>query len=125
MRFSLLIIIFFIFSCSANITKLENRKPYSSKGFAYIYNKNDFEKKIIGTKLDNSKLQISHNKLNANSLIKIINPKTNDSIIIKNWKKTKFPDFYKILITKKVADKLNLDKNLPLVEVLEIRKTIE
>ena len=122
MKFSLFIIIFFIFSCSANITKLENRKPYSSKGFAYIYNKNDFEKKIIGTKLDNSKLQISHNKLNANSLIKIINPKTNDSIIIENWKKTKFPDFYKILITKKVADKLNLDKNLPLVEVLEIKK---
>ena len=122
MRFSLLIIIFFIFSCSTNITKFENRKPYSSKGFAYIYNKNDFEKKIIGAKLDNSKLQISHNLLNTNSLIKIINPKTNDSIIIKNWKKTKFPDFYKILITKKVADKLNLDKNLPLVEVLEIKK---
>ena len=101
---------------------MENRKPFNSKGFAYIYNEKDFENKIIKSKLDNTKLQIAHNSLHANTLIKIINPKTNQSLIIKNFKKTYYPDFYKILITNEVAKKLNLDPKIPLVEILEIRK---
>ena len=105
-----------------NTTKLENRKPYNSKGFAYIYNEQDFINKIISGKLDNSLLLVSHASLKSNTLIKIINPKTKDTITIKNQKKVKYPDFYKILITKKVAEKLNLDKDLPLVEILEIKK---
>ena len=32
------------------------------------------------------------------------------------------PDFYKVLITKSVAEKLKLDLNLPLVELIEIKK---
>ena len=41
MRFKLLIIFFFVISCTSNYTKLENRKPFNSKGFAYIYNNED------------------------------------------------------------------------------------
>jgi hypothetical protein len=37
-------------------------------------------------------------------------------------KRIKYPDFYKILITKPVADKLDLNMNLPLVEIIEIKK---
>ena len=44
-------------------------------------------------------------------MMKIINPKTKDSILIKNHKKTDFPDYYKVLITKKVAEKLKLIPN--------------
>ena len=55
-------------------------------------------------------------------MIKLINPKTNDFIILKNNKKINYPDFYKILITEPVAEKLNLIKNLPLIEVIEIKK---
>ena len=39
-----------------------------------------------------------------------------------NSKKINYPDFYKVLITKSLADKLNLNYNLPLVEVIEIKK---
>ena len=53
---------------------------------------------------------------------KIINPKTKDSLIIKNTKKIKYPEFYKILITEPVAEKLNIKKDLPFVEILEIKK---
>ena len=56
------------------------------------------------------------------SLIKIINIKTNDSIILKNNKKLEYPEFYKILITKPVADKLNLEISSPIVEVIEVKK---
>jgi len=55
-------------------------------------------------------------------LVKIINPKNKESIIIKNHKKVKFPDFYKILITKPLAEKLNINPEIPLVEIIEIKK---
>ena len=122
MRFKLLIIFFFVISCTSNYTKLENRKPFNSKGFAYIYNNEDYEAKIIQNKLNNELLQISHNNLSTGSLIKIINPRTQENLILKNFKKTKYPDFYKILITESVAEKLNIDRNFPLVEILEIKK---
>ena len=66
--------------------------------------------------------QIAHNKVRQGGLIKIINTKTNQSIVLKNNKKFQFPDFYKIVITKPVADKLNLSKNLPLVEIISKEK---
>ena len=122
MKYSFILCAILLFSCTSNITKLENRSPYSSKGFAFIYNDEDYNNKIIKGKLDNAELQISHSKLNNNTLIRIINPKTNDSITMKNFKKIQYPDFYKILITKKVSEELNLDLKLPLVEVIEIKK---
>ena len=54
--------------------------------------------------------------------MKIINPDTKDYIILKNSISEKYPDFYKVLITNSVADEINLDKKLPLVEILEIKK---
>ena len=56
------------------------------------------------------------------TLIKIINPKNSETIILKNTKRIKYPDFYKILITKPVANKLNLDPKLPILEIIEIKK---
>ena len=122
MNYKILPLVFFLFSCSTNSTKLENRVPYNSKGFAYIYNINDYDNKIIRDKFDNLELQISIKALKINSLVKIINPKTNDYLVIKNFKKIDYPDFYKVLITQEVANKLNLNKDLPLVEILEIKK---
>ena len=122
MKFNIIFIFIFLTSCASNITKIENRSPYNSKGFAYIYNDQDYEKKIIRFKLDNAKEQISVYNLKMNSLIKIINPKTKESLTLNNYKRIKYPDFYKILITEKVAKKLDLDPKLPLVELIEIKK---
>ncbi len=121
MRFSILII-FFIYSCSPNATTLNLKKPYISKGFAYIYNDADYKEKIIKGKLNNELPQISHQNLKTGTLIKLINPKTNDSIVLKNIKRIKYPDFYKILISKAAAEKLKLDYNLPILEIIEIKK---
>ena len=122
MQFKILILIFFCVSCSPHYTKFDNRNSYNSTGFALIYNEQDYKKKIIKNKFNNDLLQISHKDLRTGTLIKLINPKTNESLILKNFKKTKFPDFYKILITRPVADKLNIDNQLPLVKILEIKK---
>ena len=87
-----------------------------------IYNELEFEKKIISKRLDNKNIQVAHKDLKINTLIKITNPKTKDSITVKNLKKANYPDFYKILISEQLATKLNLDKKLPLVEILELKK---
>ena len=122
MKFNILFFFIFLISCSPYYTKLDSRKPYNSTGFAYIYNNFDYENKKIKKKFNNELLQISHKDLKAGALIKLINPKTKESLVLKNLKKTQYPDFYKILITKPVALKLNIDKELPLIEVLEIKK---
>ena len=122
MKFNIIIIFLIISSCSSNYTKVSNKSPYNSKGFAYIYK--DFNDNVenIKIKLDNTVPQIAHNDIRINSLVKIINPKTKDSIVVKNTKRINFPDFYKIIITEPIAEKLNLDKDLPLVEIIEIKK---
>ena len=122
MKYKIIIVFLVFYSCTINNTKIENRIPYNSKGFAYIYNDEDFKNNIIKGKLDNSLMQVSHSNLNNNTLIKIINPKNNESLTIRNLKKIKYPDFYKILITKKVAEKLGIQSDFPLIEILEIKK---
>ena len=122
MKFKFIFFFIFIFSCTSNYTKLDNRAPYNSKGFALVYNESDYENKIIQMKLDNKKIQVFHNQLKTNTLVKLINPKTNSYLIVKNIRKTKYPDFYKILITEAVAKKLDIDPNLPLIEIIEIKK---
>ena len=122
MKFSFIILLFFTFSCSSHLTTLNLKKPYSAKGFAYIYNDNDFSQKIIKGKMNNNIMQISHQNLKTGTLIKISNPINNEEIVLKNIKRIKYPDFYKVLITKPVAEKLNLDLEIPILDIIEIKK---
>ena len=43
-------------------------------------------------------------------------------MFLKTLKRIKYPDFYKILITEPVAKKLKLNTDLPLLEIIEIKK---
>ena len=122
MKFRLLIIFFLTISCSTEYSNLSQKKPYSAKGFAYIYNDLDYTQKIIKGRMDNQIMQLSHQNLRTGALIKIINPRNNESIVLTNVKRIRYPDFYKILITQPVAEKLNLNINLPILEIIEIKK---
>ena len=122
MKFKTIIIFLFIASCAPQLSSINQKKPFTSVGFAYIYNDNDSDQKIIKGKLDNNIMQISHQKLRIGAMIKITNPKNKESIVLKNIKRVKYPDFYKILITKPIAEKLNLNINLPILEIIEVKK---
>ncbi len=122
MKFKFILIFIFFLSCSPNSSLTNQKKTYTSKGFAFIYNDLDSINKIIKGKMDNEIMQISHQNLKTGALIKIINPKNKKSIVLKNIKRIKYPDFYKILITKVVADKLELNIDLPMIELIEVKK---
>jgi len=122
MKFSLIIISLLIFSCSPQLTILNQKEPYVAKGFVYIYNDFDYKQKIIEGKMNENIMQISHQNLKTGTLLKITNPKNKKNITLKNIKRIKYPDFYKILITKPVADNLELNFELPILEIMEIKK---
>ena len=122
MKFKSIILFFLFISCTQNISSISQKKQFNSKGFALIYSDTFFNEKLIRKKLDTTKFEIAHNKLKPGSLIKIINVKTNDSIILKNKKRIDYPDFYKIIITEPVSRKLKINKDLPLVEIIELKK---
>ena len=117
MKFSLIFIIFFLFSCSNGTFNTNNNKSYTSKGFALIYDENDYQKKIISTKLNPNNIEIGHNQLNKNSYVVITNPINKKSLTLKVSKKVKYPDFYKVLITEKLANELNLNPKMPYIEI--------
>ena len=122
MRFRFIFLFFLFLSCSPQLTTLNQAETYTSKGFAYIYNNNDFDQKIIKGRMDDEIMQISHQNLKTGTLIKITNPRNNESIVLKNVKRIRYPDFYKVLITKPVAEKLDLNLRLPIIEITEIKK---
>ncbi len=122
MKFKYLLFLFFLISCTPNLTTINQKIPYTSTGFAYIYNEIDFNNKIIKGRMNNDIMQISHQNLKTGTMVKIINPKNKENIVLKNVKRIKYPDFYKILITNSVAEKLDLDTDLPILEIIEIKK---
>tara|TARA_B110001450_G_scaffold223293_1_gene220332 strand:+ start:131 stop:868 length:738 start_codon:yes stop_codon:yes gene_type:complete len=122
MKYKLFILFLILSSCVNGHNKTQVKPPYNSKGLAYIYTEKDFIEKIILKKFDNNDFQIAHNRLRPGSLIKLTNPLTNESIILKNSKRVDYPDFYKILITSPVAKKINLDVDFPLIELLVVKK---
>ena len=121
MKFNLILIIFFLTYNTFAYSKNE-KKTFMGNGFAYIYNEADYKNKITKKKFDNKKLAIGHSNLKRGTHVKIVNPNNNKSIILRITKKTKYPEFYQILITEKVANKLNLDFAAPYVELQEIKK---
>ena len=72
--------------------------------------------------MNNDKMQISHQNLRVGTLLRVTNLKNKKNIVLKNERRIKYPDFYKILITDAVSQELNLSADLPLVEIVEIKK---
>ena len=98
---------------------METVDLYSSTGFALIYDEEDYKNHIISESLNNNELQIAHNKIKKNSIIRITNPENNKSIELKVSKTINYPAFFNILMTKSVSDKLNLNEDVPFVDIQE------
>ena len=119
-------IFFFLFSCAENSLNKKiiekEKKYYSSSGFALIYDEASYEDNIVNKKIKNEKVVVLHNFLKKNTLIRITNPDTLISIETKINSNAKYSNIFNIVISKKIAATLKLDKNNPFVEVVELKK---
>tara|TARA_B100000029_G_scaffold98228_1_gene88440 strand:+ start:997 stop:1749 length:753 start_codon:yes stop_codon:yes gene_type:complete len=118
---------FFLFlSSCANYnydqTYKKEKLYYSSTGFALIYEQSLYTDKIINKKINNEEIYVVHNFLNTNTRIQISNPDNSKFILTKVNRKSEYPKIFNILITKKIAEILDLDETNPFVEVNEVKK---
>ena len=114
----------FLISCEQNLKELNKskfkvEKKYKNIGFALIY-ENDI-KKI--KKIDDRSLLIHHKFLKRNSTVKITNPKNGKSLLAKVLSnRQEFSDFYNSIISKRIAEDLELDFKEPYLEIVLISK---
>ena len=121
MNYKILLILFpfFLISCvqipnELNKNEIKLEKKYSNSGFALIYDESLNKIK----KLDDRSLIIYHKSLKRKSTVKITNPKNDKSLIAEvKSNNQKFSDFYNSVITKRIAEDLDLDFNEPLLEI--------
>ena len=124
---NILFITIFIFLLNCTSSTLIKNKPsklivngYSNKGFALIYTEELFKNKIVNKKIDERSLIIFQKNLKFNTLIKITNILNNKSLIATVGKNTKYPSFNNSVLSPRIAEELELNKDQPYVEILEI-----
>ena len=117
----------FLFSCTQDM-KIIKKHPkvieptYPSKGFDLIYEDSIFERNVVNKKLNNNQDYVLHSFLKNDTVVSISNPFNSKSLTAKVRKTINYPSIYNIVITKKMADNLDLDIDNPYVEVFTIKK---
>ena len=94
--------------------------PYTNKGFALIYNKDLFKKKLVNKQLDERSLIIFQKNLKINTRVKITNILNNKSLIVTVGQNSRYPTFNNAVLSKRIAEELDLDINQPYIEIIEI-----
>ena len=118
-KFLLILLSFFLIGCiqvpkQLDKTEIKLEKRYTNSGFALIFDESLDKIK----KLDDRSLMIYHKSLKRKSTVKITNPKNDKSLIAEvKSNNQKFSDFYNSVISKRIAEDLDLDFNEPLLEI--------
>ena len=120
----LLLFSFFLIGCvqvpkQLDKTEIKLEKRYTNSGFALIFDESLDKIK----KLDDRSLMIYHKSLKRKSIVKITNPKNGKSLIAEvKSNNQKFSDFYNSVISKRIAEDLDLDFNEPLLEIILVSR---
>ena len=121
---TIILIFFFISSCDRSIDtskkiNISTENKFKNSGFALIFNQ-DLEKI---KKIESRSYDIYHKFLKKKSIVKITNPK-NGKYLIANVKsnKIKFSSFYNSILSPRIAEELELNKDEPFVEILLLSK---
>ena len=128
MKFEKLIIllIFFLANCDQYTVKQKDdfnglkTLKYKNSGFTLVFNEN-----LDVKNLEERSLDILHASLKKKSLVKITNPINNKSIIarVKSTNKN-FSSFYNSVISKRIAEEIELDLDEPFIEIISITKDL-
>ena len=126
-KITYIFLFFFLFSCVEDVKliskdKVNLKKAFTSKGFTLVYNNDLLKEKIIKKKIDNREFVILHSFLKPKTFVKIYNPINSKTVIAKVKYKTNYPVIYNSVITKRIAEELELNYEEPYVEIIEIKK---
>ena len=120
-----LIFVFFIFlygcetSINSKTSKFKPENKYKNLGFALIYNEN-----LINIKeIEPRSLMIYHKTLKKKSMVKITNPINGLSLLAEvKSNKVEFSNFYNAILSSRIAETLELDKEEPYISIVLISK---
>jgi len=118
-------IIFFILflvtvSCTDKSKKINYTKKfvnYSNKGFALVYDDSLYNKKFINKKLNDRSLLIFNNVLDKETPVRVTNLLNGKYILAKVINDANYPFFYNSVISKRIANDLEINLNEPYVEI--------
>ena len=119
------LLFFFLNSCAEYQFKSKTnneKKYYSSNGFALIYEENLFLNKTINKRIQSDGMIALHSSLKRNTYIKVINPVNMKEIELKISKTAIFPKIFNLAISRKVAEMLILDVDNPYIQIYEVKK---
>jgi hypothetical protein len=124
-KYLLILILFFLNSCSINVTNKKVTETLSltgfkNNGFTLVYDDKLYKNEIISSKMDDRDLLIFQKNLNKGTTVKIKNNMNSKSIIAKVGNNANYPTFNNSVVSKRIASELELDLDEPYVEILEI-----
>ena len=123
MNYKFIIFLFlFLYSCKATTVNKKSLEIipveiFSNKGFALLYSDDLNNNKIVNKKIDERSLIIFQRNLKKNTTVKITNLLNNKSILAKVGSRSKYPNFYNSVLSKRIYKELELNLNEPYVEI--------
>ena len=118
-----ILIFFFLTSCEQKYTNIKynsNFDNFSNKGFALIYEDKLYKNKIVNKKVDDRSLIVLNNKLKLDTPIRVTNLINGKYLLAKIGKKSKYPYFYNAVISKRIADDLDINPAEPYIAIQTI-----
>ena len=102
--------------------KIIQSNNFYNTGFALVYNDDLYKNKIVTKKIDERSLIIFQRNLKYKTKVKITNMLNNKSIIASVGRKSFYPLFNNSVISKRIAEEIDLNIEQPYIEIIEILK---
>ena len=126
MNYKLLIILLLILSSCADVNSVKNyniidkSNKFSNYGFTLIYSDNLHAEKIVNKKINERDLIVFQKNLKKGVSVKITNPNNGKSLIASVGKNSSYPIFNNSVVSKRIADELELKTDEPYIKIEEI-----
>ena len=116
--YKIVICLFLILSCSPIEKKdiISFKEPFANSGFALVFEDKLYESDQIKTKLDDRSYIIFQRNLKSETNVIIKNLLNGKTVLATVGKNTKYPNFYNSVISKRIADELELSKVEPYID---------
>ena len=126
MNFKILLIFLCVLtSCVNNIKKqnnsfVETNLKFFNSGFTLIYDDHLLVDKVINEKMYDRDLIIFQKMLKKGTSVKLLNPYNNKSLIAQVGKNSTYPNFNNSVVSKRIANELELSFDEPFIVIEEI-----